>query len=237
MSDLPDIDSLPAGPVVVLLSGGVDSTTLLHAVASRVGGGCVHALSFAYGQKHSRELEAARWQAAAAGVATHRVVDMGFLAGLIAGKSELVAGGADVSDLSDLSDGERRHPPTYVPNRNMILLSVAAAHAEGVRAEVVFYGAQLRDEYGYWDCTTDFVSRINDVLALNRGTAVQVRAPFAALPKADVVRIGLDLGLDYAHTWSCYRGGEVHCGTCPTCVERRTAFEANGIELDVWPAG
>ncbi len=236
MSVLSDIDSLPANPAVVLLSGGVDSSTLLHAVASRVGGDRVHALSFVYGQKHSRELEAARWQATAVGVAAHRVVDMSFFAGLVSGNSELVAGGADISDLSDLSKEERRHPPTYVPNRNMILLALAAAHAESVGAGGVFYGAQLHDEYGYWDCTTGFVSRLNAVLALNRGNAVRVHAPFAELAKADVVRIGLELGVDYSHTWSCYRGGETHCGTCPTCVERGTAFETNGLALAGRPA-
>jgi 7-cyano-7-deazaguanine synthase len=237
MGDPSHIDSLPSGPAVVLLSGGVDSSTLLHAVASRIGGDSVHALSFVYGQKHSRELEAAAWQARTAGVSAHQVVDMGFFAELIGGNSELVTGGADVSDLADLSDGDRRHPPTYVPNRNMILLSLAAAHAESVGAESLFYGAQLHDEYGYWDCTTGFVSRLNVVLALNRGSAVQVHAPFATMSKADVVSIGLELGVDYTQTWSCYRGGENHCGTCPTCVERRTAFETNGLTLDGAPAG
>lgn len=237
MIDLPNIDFVSPQPAVVLLSGGVDSTTLLHAVALRMGEFPVHALSFTYGQKHSRELEEARWQAGAAGVAAHRVVDMAFFADLIVGQSELVEGGPDVSDLSDLSDGDRRHPPTYVPNRNMILLSLAVAHAEALGAETVFYGAQLHDEYGYWDCTPEFVSRLNNVLALNRGGTVRIHAPFATLPKADVVRLGIELGVDYVHTWSCYRGGERHCGTCPTCVERRAALAANGLRLDGQPTG
>jgi 7-cyano-7-deazaguanine synthase len=215
---------------VILLSGGLDSTTLLHYVQRTLGVEEIYALSLVYGQKHAREIEMAAWQAEAVGVTAHRRVDIGFMGDLLLGGSALTDPDVEVPDLEDLDATQLSQPPTYVPNRNMILLSIAAAWAESVGAPVVFYGAQAQDRYGYWDCTVDFVARINDVLGLNRATRVRVEAPFADMSKADLLRIGADLGVDYAHTWSCYRGGESPCGSCPTCVERRRAFEGVGVE-------
>jgi 7-cyano-7-deazaguanine synthase len=215
---------------VVLLSGGVDSATLLHYVARRLGVPEVHALSIVYGQKHARELEMARWQAAAAGVASHRVLDLSCFADLTRGGSALTDAALPVPDLSDLSDETRRQPPTYVPHRNLVLLALACAMAESLRAGDVFYGAQAQDEYGYWDCTEEFVARLNGLLSLNRGTAVRVRGPFCGRSKAEVVKIGLELGVDYRHTWTCYRGEEEPCGSCPSCAERAGAFRQLGID-------
>jgi 7-cyano-7-deazaguanine synthase len=214
---------------VVLLSGGMDSTTLLHAVCRTPGMGAVYALSFAYGQKHVRELEMAAWQAAAAGVAEHRTLDMGFFAGLTRGGSALTDPAIAVPALSALEASQLSQPPTYVPNRNMILLSLAAAWAEARGATGVYYGAQAQDRYGYWDCTAEFVERLNHVFALNRGRGVTIRAPFAMMPKSEVIREGLALGVDYGRTWSCYRGGDRPCGVCPTCIERARAFETAGV--------
>ena len=213
---------------VVLLSGGLDSTTLLHYVKSQ-GAGEIYALSLIYGQKHSREIEMAKWQADAVGVREYRCVDIGFVGGLLQGGSALTNPDIDVPDLADLEDGQLSQPPTYVPNRNMIFLSLASAWAESVGAKAVYYGAQVQDQYGYWDCTVDFVAKINDVLALNRQTQVIIEAPFAEMSKAELLRIGLKLGVDYGHTWSCYRGGDVACGSCPTCVERVRAFAEVGM--------
>ena len=215
---------------VVLLSGGMDSATLLHHVGKSLGVGTVFACSFHYGQKHVRELDMAAWQARAAGVREHRLIDLSFLGGLLAGSSALIDPGLAVPDCSALTAAQRRQPPTYVPNRNMILLSLAAAFAEARGVRDVFYGAQAQDEYGYWDCTVDFLRRINDILKLNRGVAVAVHAPFVGFSKADVLRTGLALEVDFAHTWSCYRGQAAPCGTCPTCVERAAAFRACGVE-------
>lgn len=214
---------------VVLLSGGLDSSVLLHAVARGHCAGPVHALSFHYGQRHARELECAAQQAASAGCAAHTVVPLAFFGTLVAAGSALVVGGAAVPDLKDLDEAALRQPPTYVPNRNMMLLSIAAAYAEAQGIADVFYGAQAQDEYGYWDCTADFLGAVNAVLRLNRRTPVRIHAPFVRLPKAETVRLGASLGVDFAATWSCYRGGERPCGACPTCVERANAFAANGL--------
>lgn len=212
---------------VVLLSGGLDSTVLLHHVRRDYCDGPLHALSFDYGQRHARELDCARAQALLAGCDAHTVIPLGFFGPLVAAGTALVEGGAPVPDLAALDDAALRQPPTYVPNRNMILLSLAAAYAEANGIGDLFYGAQAQDEYGYWDCTADFLARVNAVLGLNRGKAVQVHAPFVASSKAEGVRLGMALGVDFAQTWSCYRGGAKPCGTCPTCVERATAFRLN----------
>ena len=120
-------------------------------------------------------------------------------------------------------------PPTYVPNRNMIFLALAAAYAESLHVNTVVYGAQRHDVYGYWDTTPDFLAQLNQVYALNRKTPVRIEAPFVQYSKADILRIGLELDVDYGQTWSCYAGGDAACGRCPTCAERLKAFEEVGI--------
>jgi 7-cyano-7-deazaguanine synthase len=214
---------------VVLLSGGMDSATLLHAVCRRRGMRRVCALSFDYGQKHARELSMARRQARAAGVREHRVLDCRFLGALVAGGSALTDDAIPVPDLADLAATQEDQPPTYVPNRNMILLALSSAFAEAQGIADVFYGAHRQDRYGYWDCTPEFVSRLNGALALNRRNPIRIHAPFARMLKADIVRLGIELGVDFARTWSCYRGGRRPCGACPTCVERAGAFRAADV--------
>ena len=218
------------GGAVVLLSGGLDSVTLLYHVVRQLGRSPVYALSYNYGQRHARELDCARHQAAAAGVDGHRVIDLSVLGDLLKDGSALIAGGAAVPDLVDLTQDQLSQPPTYVPNRNMILLAMAAACAEAQGIRDVFYGAHAEDEYGYWDCTKTFLDRINNLLELNRGNTVRILAPFLAASKADILKAGLGLGVDYADTWSCYRGGQTPCGTCPTCVERLNAFRDAGVQ-------
>lgn len=213
---------------VVLLSGGVDSSVLLHYVVKALNRPAIHALSFNYGQRHSRELVCAASQARLVN-AEHRVIDLSFMGALIQQGSALIQGGASVPDLDSLTVEELTQPPTYVPNRNMMLLSMATAYAEAHGLTDLYYGAQAHDEYGYWDCTRDFLRRMNDVLLLNRKQPVTIHAPFVSKSKGDTVKLGMELGVDFSQTWSCYRGGESACGTCPTCVERLNAFKANGI--------
>ncbi len=213
---------------VVLLSGGIDSSTLLHYVCRTLGVKTIYAISFRYGQRHSRELKAAAAQAAAVGVCEHRILDISGFGDMTAGGSVLTNPDSEIPYLSAIPEADRQQPPTYVPNRNMVLLSLAAAYAEANDVGDIYYGAQAQDEYGYWDCTTDFLARINTLLALNRKDAVTVHAPFIDKPKAEVVQIGLELGVDYAQTWTCYRGGDTPCGSCPSCVERSNAFRKIG---------
>ena len=209
---------------VILLSGGMDSATLLHYMKNRLGVPEIHALTLLYGQKHFREVEMARWQAENVGVIVHKEIDLGVYGRLITGGSVLTDKGMPVPDLGEIAEDALTQPPTYVPNRNLIFLSLAAAYAEAQGIPDVFYGAQAQDEYGYWDCTNDFVERLNHVLKLNRRNAVTVHAPFVGMRKSDVLKIGLELGVDYDHTWTCYRGEGEACGSCPSCVERTNAF-------------
>ena len=106
---------------------------------------------------------------------------------------------------------------------------MAAAYAETNGVADVYYGAQSHDMYGYWDTTAEFLTRLNEVYGLNRETAVKIKAPLVTHSKTDILRLGLQLGIDYAQTWSCYEGQAVACGRCPTCAERLKAFETVGI--------
>lgn len=211
---------------VILLSGGLDSTTLLHYVKRKLEYRRIHALTIHYGQKHEREIACAEFQERAAGVEAFREIDLSFFKELIGGVSALTDAAIAVPALRDLSAAQRDQPPTYVPNRNMLFLSLAAAYAEAHAIADIFYGAQAQDNYGYWDCTPEFLIRINAVLALNRRRPVVVHAPFMMMRKLEIIKIGIDLGVNYAKTWSCYRGAEKPCGVCPSCVDRRAAFAA-----------
>lgn len=227
-------------PVVVLLSGGLDSTVLLHHVVKDLGRSPVHALSFNYGQRHSRELDAARWQVeeiysflrrtGSRKRMFHRVIDISFLGPLVAQATTLVTGGGEVPDLAEVAVFDLVQPPTYVPFRNMILLSLAAALAESEKCGAIFHGAQAQDEYGYWDCTREFIDSVNRTMTLNRKHLITVEAPFAEMRKSHELAIGQRLGVDFSKTWSCYRGGRLACGTCPTCVERLKAFAEAGLD-------
>ncbi len=224
-------DSGGSGKATVLVSGGMDSTTLLHHVARHRGFAEIFALSFEYGQKHARELRMAEWQCAQVpGVVAWKSIDIGFYGRLVEHATALTGNEVAVPDLAAIPTEELDQPITYVPNRNMIMLSIAAGYAESTGCSHLFYGAQAQDEYGYWDCSEEFVRRLNQLLALNRRCPVHVEAPFAGMRKAEELRLGLELGIDYAHTWTCYRGGDLACGSCPSCEERLKAFAEVGIE-------
>jgi 7-cyano-7-deazaguanine synthase len=209
---------------VAIVSGGMDSVTLLHALVKQE-----HrtpaVLTFAYGQKHSQEIACARYQAALLGCTDHEVMDLSTVTPAFAA-SALVSSDVAIPAIEAVRGDPQ--PATYVPNRNLVFLSIAVAYAESRQASAVYYGAQRHDLYGYWDTTPQFVDRLNAVLGLNRRSAVRVKTPLVDLSKADVLRLGLALGVDYARTWSCYAGGDRACGTCPTCAERLQAFAEAG---------
>ena len=210
---------------VAIVSGGLDSVTLLHYLVKSEGRRPA-VISFAYGQKHSKELAYAREQVALLDCERHLVLDLQPLQGLFA-SSALVSETIAVPDMVDVTGDPQ--PSTYVPNRNMIFLALAAAFAEANGVSDVFYGAQRHDMYGYWDTTPQFLERLNNVYRLNRKTPIQIEAPFVNHSKADIVRLGIELGVDYGRTWSCYAGQETACGRCPTCAERLEAFAELGL--------
>lgn len=213
----------------MLLSGGLDSATCL-ALARREGFEC-HALTFDYGQRHKSEIECAKRIAEQLTAASHAVysLDVRPFAG-----SSLTTGDDVPKDNPRL--GECEIPSTYVPARNLVFLSIATAFAETLDASDVFIGVNAVDYSGYPDCRPDFVEAFATAatLATRRGTQeaspLQVRTPLLRMSKAEIVRAGLDAGVDFAITTSCYdpRGGAA-CGHCDACILRRRGFEAAGV--------
>ena len=213
---------------VVLLSGGLDSTTAL-AVARSQGLTC-HALTVRYGQLHQVELEAARRVAAALGAQEHRVVEVDL--GPLASSALTSAAIAVPKDRSLAEIGAPGDvPPTYVPARNTVLLALALAWAESLGAREIFIGVNVLDASGYPDCRPDFV-RAFEALAqvATRTGGFHVRAPLIELTKAQIIALGLRLGVDYALTHSCYDPqGAAACGRCDACVLRRKGFAEAGV--------
>ncbi|MCI0397673.1 MAG: 7-cyano-7-deazaguanine synthase QueC [Chloroflexi bacterium] len=210
---------------VVIVSGGMDSVTLLHYLVKRERLNPA-VITFVYGQKHAREIACARTHASLLNCAVHLVLDLSLLRPLFT-SSALVSADIPVPTIEEVTGDPQ--PVTYVPNRNMIFLALAAAYAESHGATAVYYGAQRHDLYGYWDTPPQFLDSLNRVYQLNRKTPVQIHAPFVNYSKADILRLGLELGVDYSQTWSCYQGQEVACGRCPTCAERLQAFAEVGL--------
>ncbi|MBA3870750.1 MAG: 7-cyano-7-deazaguanine synthase QueC [Anaerolineae bacterium] len=210
---------------VVIVSGGMDSVTLLQFLVKREKRDPA-VMTFQYGQKHSREIDCAKAQVALLGIKAHMVVDLRATQAIF-GTSALVSEDISIPNIQDVVGDNQ--PATYVPNRNMLFLAYAVAYAESLKVNRVFYGAQAHDLYGYWDTTPEFLARLNDVYSLNRKDAVRIEAPFVQYSKADVLRTGVSLEVDYAQTWSCYAGQDKACGKCPTCAERLKAFEEVGL--------
>lgn len=205
---------------VVLLSGGLDSATVLY-YAKKQGYDC-HCLLFDYGQRHDRELASAKKIAALARcpftVITIRLPWQG---------SSLLGKGKKFLPKK-LSAVSKSLPATYVPGRNTIFISFALSLAETIRANTVFIGANAIDFSGYPDCRPAYYTAWN-VLLKSLGTHVAVKVPLLRLNKAQIVRLGTRLGVPYAHTWSCYQGGEKPCGVCDSCRFRAKGFAEAGI--------
>ena len=209
---------------VLILSGGIDSSTLLFYLIEK--GYEVHALTFNYGQRHLKEIKYAKKvieYARKIGRVTHRVVDISSI-------HDLIATGALTGNeaVPKTFYTEKTQRATIVPNRNMILLSIAVGYAIKIKAKEVFYAAHKSDYSIYPDCRKEFVKAIDSAVYLaNLWTPVEIRAPFIDMTKAEIVSLGLKLGVPYHLTWSCYEGNERPCLSCGTCLERTEAFLLN----------
>ena len=208
--------------VVVLLSGGIDSVTALYDANERYD--VMAAISFDYGSKHNhRELPFAGLQCGRLGV-EHRIVELGFVAREF--RSSLLKSGTDIPE--DPYD-EQSMRTTVVPFRNGVMLSIATGFAASRGAQAVVIGAHSGDHAIYPDCREEFMKRM--AAAMQAGTYAQIDLlrPFVDYSKAQIITRGAELGIDFAQTWSCYKGGKIHCGVCGTCRERRAAFDQAGM--------
>ncbi|WP_252109203.1 MULTISPECIES: 7-cyano-7-deazaguanine synthase QueC [unclassified Halomonas] len=207
---------------VVIYSGGMDSFTVLHrALKEELS---VHALSFDYGQRHRRELDTARKVCETLAI-PHQVVDIRAIHGLIDNSALTDA----AATMPDADYAEENLQATVVPNRNMILLSLAIAKAVNIGAGRVDYGAHGGDHVLYPDCRPAFVDAMRHAAAIANFEPVEVHAPYLGATKAEILREGLAMGLDYRDTWTCYEGRELACGRCGSCRERLAAFAENGV--------
>ncbi len=218
------------GKAVVLLSGGLDSSTT--AAIAKSEGYELHALSFDYGQRHSREIESAKAVARSLGVREHLILPLDLRK---IGNSALT-GEVDVPLDRSESAMASEIPVTYVPARNAIFLSFALAYAESIGAEDIFIGVSQIDYSGYPDCRSEFIDAFERMANLAtkagvEGTArFRVHTPLINLTKAETVQRGIELGVDYSLTWSCYQGGEKPCGRCDSCRLRLAGFAQAGVE-------
>lgn len=211
---------------VVLLSGGLDSATVL-AIARDRGYAC-YALSFDYGQRHAAELAAATRVGEQLGALEHRVMEIPI--GALGGSA------LTDSEMAVPEDGGQGIPVTYVPARNTVFLSLALAWAEVLGAEAIFIGVNAIDYSGYPDCRPEFIAAFRELARLAtkqgvEGAPVAIEAPLIDMTKADIIRCGTELGVDYSLTVSCYQADERGrgCGRCDSCRFRREGFASAGV--------
>ena len=207
---------------IVLCSGGIDSVTALYHAHREYE--VLGALGFHYGSKHNdRELPEARHHADKLGI-PFRVVALDFMDRLFT--SHLLRSGGEIPEGHYAEETMKQ---TVVPFRNGILLSIAAGYAESAGADGVVIAAHSGDHAVYPDCREPFMDAMGRAMATGTYAGIRLLRPFIALDKTAIVRIGTDLQVDYARTWSCYKGRERHCGVCGTCVERREAFQKAAV--------
>lgn len=207
--------------VVVIYSGGMDSFTVLNRAITD--GKQVFALSFDYGQKHIKELDFAANVCKELSI-EHKIIDISSINQLLAGSS--------LTDNIDIPEGhyeEESMKSTVVPNRNMILLSMAVGYAVSVNADQVYYGAHSGDHAIYPDCRPEFVLKMNDVCKIANYQPVQIYSPYLNDTKIDILTDGISMNLDYSKSWTCYNGRKKACGKCGACQERLEAFAQNNM--------
>jgi 7-cyano-7-deazaguanine synthase len=218
--------------VVVPISGGMDSTVLLHLAASKFNH--VYAISFDYGQRHIKELECAEKQIEIIkskhtdeNVCLNTTIQLPFFK--LIGNSALLDQDIDVAKAKDVMGDPQT--VNYVPFRNMMLLSIASSFAESVGADTVYHGAAQADSVaGFYDGSPEFLTAINNVTALNRRNKISIEAPLIDKSKKEIIELGVSLGVDFANTWTCYEGLDEACGECTACALRLKGFIDAGIE-------
>lgn len=208
--------------VIVLVSGGMDSVAALYDAAAEHE--VVGTVSFDYGSKHNhKEIPFARLHAEKLGV-PHQVIPLGFVNELFT--SDLLQSGGEIPEGHY---EESNMKATVVPFRNGIMLSIAAGFAESREAEGLVIAAHSGDHAIYPDCREEFMQPMGDAIRHGTYAKIELLRPFISMRKEDIAARGHDLGVDFSQTWSCYKGGDIHCGRCGTCVERREAFQIAGI--------
>lgn len=210
---------------VLILSGGMDSGTLLFDLHDQ--GYDVHALTVNYGQRHVKEIECAKNLAVLAAT-DHVILDLSSIA------PALFKGSSQTDSTVPVPEGhyaEENMKKTVVPNRNMILLSMAIAYAISLKVDKVFYGAHAGDHAIYPDCRKEFVEAMKTAAALCDWSPITIEAPYLDITKVEILHDGLAMHVPYEHTWTCYVGDDKPCGKCGSCQERAEAFEKNN-EVD-----
>lgn len=205
---------------VIIVSGGMDSVTLLHDVHSQ--GDEIYAITFDYGQRHKKEIGCAKWNCDKLNI-PHKIIPLSVL-------NEIAPSSLTRTD-TDVPEGEydgENMKQTVVPNRNMVMLSLAASYAIGIGATKLYYGAHSGDHTIYPDCRPEFVAAMNKVLSLCDWHQIELVVPYLDGNKETILKRGYELGVDYAYTWTCYNGREKACGKCGSCDERLAAFKAIG---------
>lgn len=206
---------------LIVLSGGMDSVTMLHEYADSID----LAVTFNYGSNHNmREIECARYQCRQLGIELIEI-DLSFIgqyfhSSLLEGADAVPEGDYDFDNMKS----------TVVPFRNGIMLAAAAGLAESHGLKAVMIANHSGDHALYPDCREKFIKAMGSAIEAGTYDAIELRAPYTLLSKAEIAKIGKKLGVDYSHTYSCYKGGEQHCGRCGTCLERRQALADAGID-------
>ncbi len=207
---------------IILLSGGLDSTVAFYQALDEVK--VAMAISFDYGQRHLVELEYA-YETAHRENVPHEIIDMTSIGRLLQGSA--------LSDVHvEVPEGhyaEESMKATIVPNRNTIMLSMAVGAAIGIGARQVWAAMHAGDHPIYPDCRPEFVNKLNELIPIATESKIQIVTPFIDIAKQEIIRIGFRLGVNFSDTWSCYKGGDLHCGRCGTCVERAEAFHLAGV--------
>ena len=211
--------------VVCLLSGGLDSSTVIYYAKSQ--NYELYALTFNYGQRHFKEIEAAKKIAEAVGAREHKILKIDLTQ---IGSSALTDQNMEVPTNRDIEEMSNDIPITYVPMRNTIFLAFAAAYAEVIGATTIFAGMNIVDYSGYPDCRPEYVKAMERVIHPgSKAQNITIKTPIIRMNKREIIQLGNKLGVPYEKTWSCYKGEDKACGKCDSCILRLNGFEEAGL--------